>query len=187
MTTNYDPKLHHRSSIRLKGYDYSLEGLYFVTICVQNMECIFGEIKNSPLVGAGSARPFKSIAQMHLNQYGRIIEQCYLNLGQKYPNIQCGEYVIMPNHFHAIIAIGRSIDGGSICDKRAGIPQAVALGHIIAYFKYQSTKLINLQNQKLWQRNYYEHIIRDETSYNNIYWYIMNNPQKWKDDKFWRK
>ena len=59
MTTNYDPKLHHRSSIRLKGYDYSLEGLYFVTICVQNMECIFGEIKNSPLVGAGSARPLQ--------------------------------------------------------------------------------------------------------------------------------
>ena len=184
MTTNYDPKLHHRRSIRLKGYDYSLEGLYFVTICVQNMECIFGEIKNSPLVGAGSARPFESIAQMYLNEYGRIVKQCYLNLEQKYPHIQCGEYVIMPNHFHAIIAIERSIDGNGICDKRTGLPQT--LGHIIAYFKYQSTKLINLQNQKLWQRNYYEHIIRDETSYNNIYWYIMNNPQKWENDKFWR-
>lgn len=191
MTANYNPKLHHRSSIRLKGYDYSQEGLYFVTICVHNMECIFGEIKNTPLVGAGSARPYETsnlIPQMHLNNYGKIVEQCYLGLEQKYPNIQCGEYVIMPNHFHAIIAIGSSIKEDGICDNWAGKPRPynVTLGRIIGYFKYQSTKLIDLHDQILWQRNYYEHIIRNEISYNNIYWYIMNNPQKWEEDKFWK-
>lgn len=171
---NYNPLLHHRHSIRLQGYDYSQEGLYFVTICTHNMQCLFGEIKNIPSVRDGTARPFVPTVQMHLNPYGQIIQHCYLTLEQKYPSIQCGEYIIMPNHFHAIIAIATSIE-------------KITLGHIIGYFKYQSTKLINLDNQRLWQRNYYEHIIRNEISYNNICWYIMNNPQKWEDDKFWRK
>lgn len=171
---NYNPLLHHRHSIRLQGYDYSQEGLYFVTICTHNMQCLFGEIKNVSSARAGRPRPYEPTAQMYLNPYGQIIQHCYLTLEPKYPNIQCGEYIIMPNHFHAIIAIATSIE-------------KITLGHIIGYFKYQSTKLINLDNQRLWQRNYYEHIIRNEISYNNICWYIMNNPQKWEDDKFWRK
>lgn len=118
----YNPDIYHRHSIRLKGYDYSQEGLYFIT--------------------------------------------------------ECCEYVIMPNHFHAIIKIDRDAF-------RAGEPRpyVVTLGHIVGYFKYQSTKMINLHGQKLWQRNYYEHIIRDEKAYHNISNYILNNPAQWAYDR----
>ena len=108
----YNPDIYHRHSIRLKGYDYSQEGLYFITICTQNHKHLFGEIKNVPhvgTVGAGSACPESNIniPQMILNPYGEIIQQCYWDLEHKYPNIECCEYVIMPNHFHAIIKIDR--------------------------------------------------------------------------------
>lgn len=204
---NYNPHIHHRRSIRLQNYDYSQQGLYFVTICTQDRICRFGEIVQ---VGAGSARPFTSTApvpQMILNKHGQIVEQCYLELEQKYPNVQCGEYIIMPNHFHAIIMIGEWGNNGDGGDDLAGNgddsagngddlvgngddlagrprPYEVTLGRIMAYFKYQSTKLIDLKHQKLWQRNYYEHIIRDNIAYQNISNYIQNNPAKWNDDKF---
>ena len=94
----------------------------------------------------------------------------------------------MPNHFHAIIEITYPRRGGS----RTALPEIIKnkpLGRIIGAFKTISTKQININNStignQIWQRNYYEHIIRDEISYNNIYWYIMNNPQKWEKDKFW--
>lgn len=111
-----NPDIHHRHSIRLKGYDYSQEGLYFITICTQNHKHLFGEIKNVPhvgTVGAGSACPESNIniPQMILNPYGEIIQQCYWDLEHKYPNIECCEYVIMPNHFHAIIKIDRGTMG----------------------------------------------------------------------------
>lgn len=181
----YNPKIHHRHSIRLQGYDYSQEGLYFITICTHGHKHLFGEIKSIPLVGAGSARPDAGsqsihIPQMIVNHHGKIVENCYLDLEQKYPNIECCEYVVMPNHFHAIIKInGEPLDG------RAGKPRPyeVTLGRIIAFFKYQSTKLIDLHDQKLWQRNYYEHIIRNETSYYEISNYILNNPSQWAYDK----
>lgn len=179
----YNPDIYHRHSIRLKGYDYSQEGLYFITICTQNHKHLFGEIKNVPhigTVGAGSACPESNIniPQMILNPYGEIIQQCYWDLEHKYPNIECCEYVIMPNHFHAIIQIDRDAF-------RAGEPRpyVVTLGHIVGYFKYQSTKMINLHGQKLWQRNYYEHIIQDEKAYHNISNYILNNPAQWAYDR----
>ena len=115
---------------------------------------------------------------MILNPYGEIIQQCYWDLEHKYPNIECCEYVIMPNHFHAIIKIDRDAF-------RAGKPRpyVVTLGHIVGYFKYQSTKMINLHGQKLWQRNYYGHIIQDEKAYHNISNYILNNPALWAYDR----
>ena len=179
----YNPDIYHRHSIRLKGYDYSQEGLYFITICTQNHKHLFGEIKNVPhigTVGAGSACPESNIniPQMILNPYGEIIQQCYWDLEHKYPNIECCEYVIMPNHFHAIIKIDRDAFGAG--EPR---PYVVTLGHIVGYFKYQSTKMINLHGQKLWQRNYYEHIIRDEKAYHNISNYILNNPAQWAYDR----
>lgn len=179
----YNPAIHHRRSIRLKGYDYSQEGLYFVTICTQNRKHLFGEIKNIPPVnpvGAGSTCPESesNIPQMILNPHGKIIQQCYWDLERKYPNIECGEYVIMPNHFHAIIKINRDALG-----EGGPLPYVVTLGHVVGYFKYQSTKMINLHGQKLWQRNYYEHIIRDEKAYHNISNYILNNPMQWAHDR----
>lgn len=179
---NYNPQIHHRHSIRLKGYDYSQEGLYFVTICTHARQHLFGEITDVPHVGVGSAHPIL-IPQMILNNHGKIIEQCYLGLEYKFPNIECYEYIVMPNHFHAIIKING--DAEMVNREKAGGPRPyeVTLGRIIAFFKYQSTKLVDLHNQKLWQRNYYEHIIRNETAYWNISNYILNNPEQWAHDR----
>ena len=99
----YNPNIHHRKSIRLKNYDYSQEGLYFITICTENREKLFGEIVD---VGAGSSCPI-----MRLNSIGSIIEQIYQELSMKYPNIKCNEFVIMPNHIHFIIEIVENTKG----------------------------------------------------------------------------
>ena len=169
---NYNPDIHHRHSFRLQGYDYSQEGLYFVTICVQNMKCIFGNIINGEII---------------LNENGKIIISCCKQIEQQNPHILFHIYCIMPNHFHAIIEITNPRRGGS----RTALPTInKPLGRIIGAFKTISTKQININNNtignQIWQRNYYEHIIRNEMSYNNIYWYIMNNPQKWEYDNFWK-
>ena len=143
MRTNrtYKPAIHHRRSIRLKGYDYSQEGLYFVTLCVQNRQCLFGKI-----VGAGSTRPNNDNA---------------VSIGAGEPQ-WAGE-----PHWAG--------------EPRPYVP---TLGNMIAYFKYQTTKQIDLPTN-LWQRNYFEHIIRNEKSYQFIADYIFNNPAKWESDKFY--
>ncbi|NOX87354.1 MAG: hypothetical protein GXO86_15585 [Chlorobi bacterium] len=86
----YNPKIHHRRSIRLKGYDYSQKGKYYITICVQNRKCLFGKTTDK---------------KMMLNDSGKMIEKWYFELENKYPNVKCREYVVMPNHFHCIIEI----------------------------------------------------------------------------------
>ena len=86
--TKYNPKIHNRKSIRLKGYDYTQKGLYFVTICVQNRKCLFGNITNGIL---------------ELNDAGKMISKWYYELENKFPDIKCGEHIVMPNHFHCII------------------------------------------------------------------------------------
>lgn len=201
--TKCNPDIHHRRSIRLKEYDYSKEGLYFVTIGVQNRECLFGEIiVETYVVGAGSARPtgFTSpdIGQanpapaMQLNEYGMIGEQEWFALKNKYPNIDLHEFIVMPNHIHGILEIVSPFVGTDVCtgephpDIRAGEPRPYnvpTLGNVVAYFKYKTTKRIDLST-KLWQRNYHEHIIRDEKSYQTISEYIINNPANWMTDKF---
>ena len=85
---SYDPNIHHRRSIRLKGYDYSQSGFYFITLCVQRRDYLFGEIVDH---------------QMNLNDAGKMVEKWFHELGNKYPDIECGEYVVMPNHFHCIV------------------------------------------------------------------------------------
>jgi len=194
--------MHHRRSLRLTGYDYSQCGAYFVTICAHARICHFGAI-----VGAGSARPDETGSarpdetgsarpdetKMILNDAGKIIDYEWHNLQNKYPDISLHEYVIMPNHFHAILEIktmnetgrglfektnsGRANPGG-----RAN--PAPTLGNIIAYFKYQTTKRVNLPH-KLWQRNYYEHIIRNEDDFRRIAEYIQTNPLHWRRDELW--
>lgn len=171
----YNPKIHHRHSIRLQGYDYSQEGLYFITICVKNRKCIFGNIINGEMI---------------LNDYGKIIEETWLDLPNHNPHIIPNTFCIMPNHIHAIIEITVHVGAGSKPAQNAPFPNH-GLSEIIRQFKTFSSRRINQlsgkQGHPVWQRNYYEHIIRNEISYNNIYRYIMNNPQKWEDDKFHRK
>lgn len=190
----YDPKIHHRRSIRLKGYDYSRAGLYFITICTQNHVHFFGHIENG---------------QMVLNDAGRMIEKWYNELENKYPDKHCHEMVVMPNHFHCII---ENISGEHVIrpenDER-GRPENdergqrenqygldnkkynATIGDAMDWFKTMTTndyirgvKIMGWQrfDGKLWQRNYWEHIIRDERAYNTISEYIINNPVNWDKD-----
>jgi len=227
----YNPKIHRRRSIRLKEYDYSQPGMYFVTICVQNKIHLFGQVVNGV---------------MQLNDAGQMVEKWYYELENKFPDIQCREMVVMPNHFHAIIHnVGADL---SVCPDRRSNPSNMGeaqnnpnitaetqnkmlnnhetsdvsgeinvsdepdvsgeihksgkpdllgehigspLASVVQWFKTMSTNeyIRGVKNHnwprfdgKLWQRNYWEHIIRNEKSYQNIAEYIINNPLKWHKD-----
>ena len=164
----FDPKIHHRRSIRLQGYDYSQAGAYFVTIVAWQREMLFGEIMDG---------------MMKLNEFGRIVSEKWQWLEMQYEYVELGEWVIMPNHFHGILVIhdGR---GGS---RSAPTPiKRKPLGGLIGAFKTVSTKQINLlrdtEGQVVWQRNYYERIIRNESEMDRISLYIESNPLRWADD-----
>jgi putative transposase len=197
----YNPNIHHRKSIRLKGYDYAQAGLYFITICVQNRECLFGNIT----VGAnpcGRPNDDKNRPEMILNDAGKMIEREWLNLKNRFHNIKLHEYITMPNHFHGILEI--TVRATPVVtpndDNKKGQPLVVAptdktVGDMMDAFKSITTVeyirgVKNLDwkpfNGKLWQRNYYEHIIRNEKSYQTISNYIINNCAKWKEDKFYK-
>ena len=171
----YDPAIHHRRSIRLKDYDYSQAGAYFVTICTQGRECLLGEVVD---------------ASIALSQYGVIVEQVWHQIPYHFTHVTLDAAVIMPNHFHGIIVIVEESfpvqqESPDLASKQNS--KKPTLGQIVAYFKYQSTKLINaardLIGVKFWQRNYYEHIIRSEASLAQLRTYIEQNPQKWKHDQ----
>lgn len=184
--TRYNPEIHHRRSIRLKGYDYSRAGLYFITIVTQNRACLFGHVENQ---------------QMVLNDAGLMIKKWYDELENKFDDVRCLEMIIMPNHFHCIVEnVGadlsvcpnkenRTISGG----EHAGSSlTGSSLSTIVQWFKTMTTNeyirgVKNKQwprfNGKLWQRNYWEHIIRNDDAYYRIAQYIINNPAKWDNDK----
>ncbi len=172
---------HHRRSIRLKGYDYSQAGAYFVTVVAWHRECLFGEIRN---------------AEMRLSRYGEIAQKWWNEIYVHFPNVETGAFVIMTNHVHGIIWIHGcrgtvSVLSDNVHHQTQGgeTPPLRTLGQIIAYFKYQSTKEMNLLDNtgtvtKFWQRNYYEHIIRNERDLQNKTDYIEANPMLWgKDDE----
>ncbi len=182
MTYNSDK--HHRRSIRIKGYDYSQDGLYYITVCAQNRICLFGKIDNGKMI---------------LNDVGKMLENEWLKLAERFKNIVLHEYVVMPNHCHAILEIvGASLvvapNNGNT--QIIGQPQGIAptIGDIIGAFKSITTMeyirgvkngIWQPFNKKLWQRNYWdywEHIIRNEKSYIQISEYIINNPENWKND-----
>jgi REP element-mobilizing transposase RayT len=171
----------NRQSIRLKNYDYSKSGLYFITICTQNRRCLFGNI-----VGANHDSP----PYMKLNEMGKIVEKIWKSLSGRFP-IELDEFQIMPNHVHMILAIQPHKTYGS---NNGRDDRAPTLGKIIAYFKYESTKQINQYSvgagiippntvKKIFQRNYYEHIIRNEIDLKKIREYIINNPLLWNRDR----
>ena len=177
----FDPQRHHRRSNRLKGYDYSSEGAYFVTIVTWRREFLFGEIVNNGLM---------------LSRYGEVIQKCWEEIPVHFPTVETGAFVVMPNHVHGIIFIVGS--RGTVLVPNDDVPhltrggmtpplRAPTLGQIIAYFKYQSTKEMNLLDNaatvtKFWQRNYYEHIIRNDKDLQNITNYIESNPLGWEQD-----
>lgn len=190
-------KFNKRSSLRLKGYDYSKAGLYFITICCQNRINRFGVVENG---------------EMNLNEYGQIAHDEWLKLSQRFSNFELDAFQIMPNHMHAILALNEhTVDAGfSPASKTntnemsqpnrpqprrfaATSPQKNAVttvSDIVGAYKSlvanACLKIFKTNNKtmgKLWQRNYYEHIIRNDKSYKTISEYIINNPKNWEEDK----
>jgi putative transposase len=164
----FDPKEHHRRSIRLKEYDYSRAGAYFVTIVTWQRECLFGEIEQG---------------KMALNEIGEIVCEEWERTVMVRHNVELGEYVIMPNHVHGILSL---VGATRRVAPTSQTLQPGSLGAIMAQFKSIVTKRINgLQNvsgRPVWQRNYYEHIIRNERDMDRITRYIEANPLRWTDD-----
>lgn len=168
----------NRKRLRLKNYDYSKPGAYFITICVKNRKCVFGEIRNG---------------KMFLNEWGKIVHQQWEWLHHQYDYLIMDEFVVMPNHFHAILIIADNIAGNGrdrslqnvYCNQSPQQPQKIKpVPELIGAFKTTSSKLIHqsgLPNFK-WQKSYYEHIIRNEHSMQRIRKYIIENPQKWESD-----
>ena len=171
----YAPKVHRRRSIRLQHYDYTQNGAYFITLCTQNHTCLFGQIISG---------------EMHLNNAGEMLEFHWLSLIDRFDKIELDEFVIMPNHFHAIINITNLM----MTNARPCRKVDSTLGQIVGTFKSLSTNdyIRNVKqnnwhrfDKKLWQRNFYEHIIRDETAYYQILEYIQTNPLRWQDDAYY--
>jgi len=167
----YDPQKHHRRSIRLKGYNYSQPGAYFVTICTYQRRCLFGDI-----VGE----------DMELNEFGEIARQCWSAIPEHFPRARMDQFVIMPNHMHGIIWIVDNIVGAknfSPLQQPRGTSKTI--GSIIRGFKIGVTTWARQHTDvhTVWQRNYYEHIIRDEESLNRIREYIVTNPVRWHLDR----
>ena len=230
MVTRYDPKIHHRRSIRLKGYDYAQMGAYFVTICTYNGECLFGNVVDG---------------NMDLNELGRMVQTIWNELPNYYESVALDDFVIMPNHIHGIIVLtpvgaqstaspdpvgaqfiapqaqfiapSKSIAPpnpasvgaqfiapqarfiapskstaplnaatGAINRARGVINHAPTVGEIVRGFKARCTHAVNKIRQTpgtpVWQRNYYEHIIRNEADYNRIAEYVATNPRRWMED-----
>ena len=210
----YDPKIHHRRSIRLQGYDYPQNGAYFITLCAQDRKPIFGKIVNG---------------EMQLSPFGVIVRDEWLKTSEMRKNIEMDEFIVMPNHFHGIIVIddgdiGRdalprvqdkeestgTLDllGTGTLDllstgtlqraptsaptrEQFGKPTSNTIPTIIRGFKAAVTKQINTIQinagkynlpERIWQKNYYEHVIRNEVSLNKIREYIINNPLNWKEN-----
>jgi REP element-mobilizing transposase RayT len=167
--TKYNPEIHHRRSIRLKGYDYGQPGAYFVTLCVQDRVCVLGEIVRDA---------------MTLSDWGRIAAQSWLWLEEQYPHVALDVWVVMPNHLHGIVIL---LDDDAVIEARHDAPRRhKPLGQLIGAFKTTCTKRINqlrgTPGTKFWQRNYYEHIVRDARDMARIRQYIIDNPRRWKED-----
>ena len=173
---------HNRRSIRLKGHDYSAVGAYYLTMCTNERERLFGEIING---------------EMQLNQYGKIVLLTWNDLINHVANIELGEFVIMPNHVHGIVTIVEppnltyekpegDLPGLKIA--KTHLPQT-PVSEIVRQFKTFSAMRINnlrkMRGTAVWQRDYYERVIRTEREYMKYANYIHNNPFQWENDRFY--
>ena len=185
----FNPDLHHRRTIRLRHYNYNQAGFYFVTVCVRNRECLFGDV-------VGNA--------IQLNRVGEFVSQTWLDLSGRFKSIRSDAFVVMPNHFHGVIILvgaGLALPSTRVhmakdfsapprirpeTGKRGAASSAPTLGDIIRVFKSLSAigvnRLSGRSGQPLWQRNYYEHIIRDDEELDRIRQYIADNPSNWAED-----
>ncbi len=169
----FNPDIHHRRSVRLGDYDYSGAGVYFVTVCVAGRECLFGEL-------AGGA--------VRLSDAGLAVTDCWLSIPHHFPQADLDEYIVMPNHVHGIIVVdGRGTACRAQTAESFGRPVTGSLATIIRSFKSAATKRINTQRDNpgvpVWQRSYYEHVIRDDRELAGIRQYIFDNPARWETDE----
>jgi putative transposase len=190
--SKFDPQKHHRQSIRIKEYDYTLPGAYFVTIVTYQRDCLLGDIQNGTIV---------------LNAFGQIADECWRSIPEHFPSVELGAYAIMPNHVHGIIIIsgvgarhaddtrrGASV-GARHADNRKGAavlrPNVTrpnvkpgSLGAIMRSYKSAVSYRIHKEHNAtgIWQRNYYEHIIRNDRDLQHITDYINANPLRWNED-----
>lgn len=163
---------HHRHSIRLKGFDYAKSGAYFVTICTHNRACLFGD---------------EVQGEIRLNGAGQLVQSVWEGLPDHYSHIEMDAFVIMPNHVHGIIWLRGSNNARSV---RAGLKPAPTVRHglpeIVRAFKTFSARQINAMRgtfgTSVWQRNYFEHIIRNDETLQFIRKYIADNPARWAED-----
>lgn len=206
---NYNPNIHHRKSIRMKGYDYSKKGLYFITICTAGRKCLFGKI-----VPAGVQNFEPLLQKMELNDAGKIANGCWLQIPEHFPDVFLHEHIVMPNHVHGIIELTKSPVGvqnfehlqsmnnstitvgiqnfepqrENIQPRRNEYQKIIprSIGSIVRGFKIGVTKWFrnNTDIENIWQRDYYEHIIRNEHAFKQIAHYIIENPKNWKNDNF---
>lgn len=175
----------NRQSHRLSGYDYSHSSAYFITIVSQDRVDRFGTVADN---------------EMKLNDAGKMIQSVWMNIPQRFPIVKLDAFVIMPNHIHGIILLNNDIlsknDDNRKLREVKGFPKGTlsnSIGRIIQAYKSICTNryikgvkmgLVTPFRKRLWQRDYYDHIIRDEREYLALEEYIINNPQSWKDDRF---
>ena len=157
-----------RKPTRLQNYNYSQNGYYFITICTHNRKNILSDI----IVGEGFPLP-------QLTEDGKILENILLSVNEKYNCINIDKYVIMPNHIHIIFCIQNNGRGDP----------SPTISNVVGWLKYNVTAQINKKSNtfgdKIFQRSFHDHIIRDENDYLKIWNYIDANPQKWKEDCFY--
>lgn len=159
-SSQYDPVVHRRHSGRLRDFDYRSTGAYFVTLCTAGRSMLFGEIVGD---------------EVHLTQAGHLVEDCWTWVAEHYQYVTLDAWVLMPNHLHGVLAVGET-----------PAPRK-PLGRLIGAFKTVSTKRVNelraTPGAVVWQRDYYEHIVRSESDLASIRQYIADNPRQWALDR----
>jgi putative transposase len=183
----HPPDRHHRRSIRLKGHDYTQPDACFVTICTRDRECLFDHMVNG---------------EMRLNEAGHAAQQCWMDIPDHFPQVVLDEAIIMPNHIHGIIVIHRRGEASAIpphvseeqprsdaspLQQRPNGTQPGSLSATVQNFKSVSTRKMNAARgspgTSVWQRGYYEHVVRNEDELKAIREYILCNPARWNEDE----
>jgi len=160
----YDPSRHHRHSIRLSGYRYDTDGVYCVTLCVLQRQMLFGKMSGGLML---------------LNEAGRLVQSEWLALPARFPKVYLEDFVIMPNHLHGLIVLSSEA-------RLETSPPVPELGDVVGAFKSLSTRAVSSHlgegARRIWQRNYYEQIVRSDSMLNGLRQYIADNPGHWQDD-----
>lgn len=162
----------NRHTLRLKGYDYASAGIYFVTICCQQRACLLGEVVSG---------------EMHLSVLGEAVRSCWQAIPLHFPHVELDAFVVMPNHLHGIVILNERCPDMDRANIDSPLPRSpsLTLGSIVRGFKIGVSKWLrgNGDTTQIWQRNYYEQILRDEAGLHRVRQYIADNPLRWHEDQ----